>query len=415
MRDLLFLAHRIPFPPNKGDKIRAYHTLRYLRQHFRVHLGCFVDDAADLAYVEGLAAECASSCFIRLHPRRARLASLPALWRGEALSLPYYRHAGLQRWVGKTLSQYRIATAMAFSGPMAQYLPVRTAHGPLARVLDLVDVDSEKWQNYADKRQWPLSSLYRREGRCLLEFERAMARGAEQVLLVSRAEAALFRLRAPESAHKTGHFNNGVDSVYFSPQPSVPDPYGGARALVFTGAMDYPPNIEAASWMAERIMPALRLQFPALQFHIVGSRPAAAVQALAKRPGIHVSGTVPDVRPYLQHAALAVAPLQIARGVQNKILEAMAMERTVVATPQALEGISATPGSEVISASGEGEFIRHISRQLLSPDELGAAARRRVLLDYQWERNLQRLGAVLGVEMPSPSPSPASSPAESAP
>lgn len=406
MRDLLYLTHRIPFPPNKGDKIRAYHVLRYLQRHFRVHLGSFIDDAADQAHAGHLAADCASSCFVSLHPRMARLASLPALWRGEALSIAYYRHPALRDWVGATLSRHPIDIAMAFSGPMAQYLPARTPRGPLHRVLDLVDVDSEKWQNYADHRRWPLSVLYRREGRRLLAFERAAARGFDQVLLVSRAEAALFRLRASESAHKTGYFNNGVDSSYFAPQTASPDPYDRARVLVFTGAMDYPPNVEAVIWMAGRVMPALRQEFPDLQFHIVGSRPSPAVQALARQPGIHVSGTVPDIRPYLHHAALAVAPLQIARGVQNKVLEAMAMGKLVIATPQALEGISAVPGRDLISAAGAAEFIHHIRNQLRNPDDLGADARQRVLDDYQWGNNLQRLGVVLGVTASQAEPAP---------
>ncbi|GJJ03163.1 glycosyl transferase [Duganella rhizosphaerae] len=404
MRDLLYLTHRIPYPPNKGDKIRAYHVLRYLQRHFRVHLGSFIDDAADLGHAEHLAADCASSCFVRLHPHLARLASVPALWRGEALSVAYYRHPALRAWVADALKRHRIDSALAFSGPMAQYLPARTARGPLHRVLDLVDVDSEKWQHYADDRTWPLSSLYRREGRSLLEFERAAARSFDQTLLVSRAEAELFRRRAPESGHKTGHFSNGVDSQYFSPQPDAPDPYRGARALVFTGAMDYRPNIEAVSWLAQRVMPALRQEFPALQFHIVGARPSPAVMALARLPGIHVSGTVPDVRPYLQHAALAVAPLQIARGIQNKVLEAMAMGKTVVATPQALEGLSAVPGRDVVSATGAVEFIDHIGRQLRTAGDLGAAARQHVLRDYQWSSNLERLGVVLNVGAPERHP-----------
>ncbi|MBV6321854.1 TIGR03087 family PEP-CTERM/XrtA system glycosyltransferase [Duganella violaceipulchra] len=400
MRDLLYLTHRIPYPPNKGDKIRAYHVLRYLQRHFRVHLGSFIDDPADLAHAGHLAAECASTCFVRLHPRLARLASIPALWRGEALSVAYYRHPQLRDWVAATLKRHRIDSALVFSGPMAQYLPARTARGPLHRVLDLVDVDSEKWQHYADDRPWPLSSLYRREGRSLLEFERAAARSFDQTLLVSRAEAELFRLRAPESGHKTGYFSNGVDCQYFSPQPGAPDLYLGARVLVFTGAMDYWPNIDAVCWLARRVMPTLRQEFPDLQFHIVGARPAAAVTALARQPGIHVSGTVPDIRPYLQHAALAVAPLQIARGIQNKVLEAMAMGKTVVATPQALEGLTAVPGRDLLCATGAVEFIQHIGRQLRTENSLGAAARQHVLRDYQWHSNLERLGVVLYVTEP---------------
>jgi len=395
MRDLLFLCHRLPYPPNKGEKIRAYHALQYLRQHFRVHLGTFIDNGEDQPHADRLAQECASSCFVRMPPRRKRMAGLSALLRDEALSLSYFRHPTLQRWVTQTLDRHRITTCLAYSGPMAQYLPDSTPHGRLHRVLDLVDVDSEKWHSYADQKSWPLSGLYRREGRLLLEFERSAAREFDHTLLVSRAEADLFKRRAPESAHKIGHYSNGVDSAYFSPRPERASPFGADPALVFTGAMDYPPNIDAVVWFADEVMPALREAFPRLQFHIVGSRPAPQVLALSQLPGIHVSGTVPDVRPYLQYAAMVVAPLQIARGIQNKVLEAMAMERAVIATPSALEGIEATINEEVLSASSPQEFIKHIFDHLRQPTSIGTAARRRIVRDYQWQDHLQQLGAAL--------------------
>ncbi|MRX06450.1 TIGR03087 family PEP-CTERM/XrtA system glycosyltransferase [Pseudoduganella sp. FT25W] len=399
MRDLLFLCHRLPYPPNKGEKIRSYHALQYLRQHFRIHLGTFLDSDDDDAYAQHLAGLCASSCFVRMPPHWARLSGLSALLRDEALSLPYFRHAVLQRWVDKTLEERHISTCLAYSGPMAQYLPCGTSHGPLWRVLDLVDVDSEKWHSYADNKPWPLSGLYRREGRLLLEFERKAAAEFDRVLLVSPAEAELFKRRAPESADKVDYYCNGVDSGYFSPQQLHPSPFGAARAIVFTGAMDYEPNIDAVSWFAERVMPTLLSQHKDLEFHIVGSRPATQVRDLLRLPGIQVSGTVPDVRPYLQHAALVVAPLRVARGVQNKVLEAMAMQKIVIASPQALEGISVTPATEVICADGGAEFISAACRQLHAPDtRMGAAARQRILADYRWEHNLQRLGRMLGVE-----------------
>ncbi|WP_432377836.1 TIGR03087 family PEP-CTERM/XrtA system glycosyltransferase [Duganella sp. P38] len=407
MRDLLFLCHRLPFPPNKGEKIRAYHALQYLRRHFRVHLGSFLDYDEDVGDARQLAAECASSCFVRMPPHWARLSGLSALLRDEALSLPYFRHATLQRWVNKTLAERRITTCLAYSGPMAQYLPSSTQHGPLWRVLDLVDVDSEKWHGYADDKPWPISGLYRREGRLLLEFERKAAAEFDRVLLVSPAEADLFKRRAPESATKVDYYSNGVDSSYFAPLPAHPSPFGGAPAIVFTGAMDYEPNIEAASWFAQRVMQQLRTQHADLEFHIVGSRPTAAVRDLRHLPGIKVTGTVPDVRPYLQHAALVVAPLRVARGVQNKVLEAMAMCKTVIASPQALQGIDATHGTEVLCADGGAEFISVICRQLHAPDAgIGVAARRRILTDYVWGRNLQRLGRVLGIGSSTPVPVP---------
>lgn len=407
MQHLLYLTHRIPYPPNKGDKIRAFHTLAWLQRHFRVHLGCFVDDPDDWRHADRLAAGCASSCLLPLHPLRARVASLRGLLRGEALSLPYYRDAAMGRWVADTLDRQPVRAALAFSGPMAQYLPAATPHGPLLRVMDLVDVDSEKWRAYGAGRRGPLAALYRREARLLLAHERGVAAGFERTALVSPAEAALFRQLAPESRDRIIHVCNGVDAAYFSPAGDHLNPYGAdaaAPVLVFTGAMDYWPNIDAVTWFAQRVLPPLLAQFAGLTFYIVGARPAAAVLRLAALPGVRVTGAVADMRPYLRHATLAVAPLRIARGVQNKVLEAMAMEKTVLASPQALEGIVATPGHDVLCAAGHDEFIAQTSmalRQLLAGDwaavERGRAARRCVLQDYQWETNLRALGAALNL------------------
>lgn len=407
MRDLLFLTHRIPYPPNKGDKIRAWHMFDYLRRHFRVHLGCFVDDASDRQHITMLQSLCANSCFINQSARAARLRSLRGLLTGEALSLPYYRDAELGNWVAQTLRQHPITHALAFSGPMAQYLPARNHCKPLHRLLDLVDVDSEKWLDYATSQPWPLAPLYRREARRLLAFERDSADQCDAITLVSPAEADLFRRRAPGAAHKIRHFSNGVDSDYFAPRPDLASPYPEQQTvLVFTGAMDYWPNVEAVQWFAWRVLPSLRMQCPTLHFYIVGARPSSQVRALQRLQGVHVTGTVPDIRPYLQHALAAVAPLRIARGVQNKVLEAMAMEKTVVASPQALEGISAVSGTELLRADDGAAFICQLSHLLAKPATatIGRAARQRVLLDYSWSRNLRQLGQLLDVDEHQPEP-----------
>ncbi|MET0266173.1 MAG: TIGR03087 family PEP-CTERM/XrtA system glycosyltransferase [Duganella sp.] len=405
MRDLLFLTHRIPYPPNKGDKIRAYHMLRYLQQYFRVHLGAFIDQQDDLRHAAApeLCA-CASNCLITLPVRRARCWSARALLTGEALSVAYYRHRAMQRWVRDTLAQHRITTALAFSGPMGQYLPPSTRHGPLLRVMDLVDVDSEKWRAYAQQQPWPMAPLYRREAQRLGAHERQIAEQFNHTVLVSPAEAALLRERAPAAAAHIDYVNMGVDSAYFSHDAADMAPhnpyarYPADPAIVFTGVLDYPPNVEAVAWFAAQVLPALRQHPRPASFHIVGARPCIQALALARLPGVYVHANVADVRPYLRHAALAVAPLWLARGVQSKVLEAMAMQKTVIATPAALEGISAIAGTEVLVAGDAQAFIAHAGRELDMPGRLGIAARQRVLRDYQWNTNLQRLGRLLGVE-----------------
>ena len=403
MRELLFLAHRLPYPPNKGDKIRSWHMLQYLSRHFRIHLGCFIDDDDDWQHAKAVAALCASTRFIDLRRGAARWRAAQALLSRQSMSVHYYRDARLLQWVEGVLSGGKVRHALAFSGPMAQYVD-GSAGRPLHRVIDFVDVDSDKWRQYGDSKPWPLSQLYRREAQLLLQYERHIAQQFTAASFVSPAEAALFRQCAPMARRKTGYFNNGVDAAYFAPAvaDAAPGPYApGAQVLVFTGAMDYWPNGDAVQWFVRHVWPALRQQFPQLQFYIVGSKPTPAVTALARVAGVTVTGKVPDIRPYLAGAALAVAPLRIARGVQNKVLEAMAMGKIVLATPQALEGIAAQPGLELLLARDDVEFIHHAARVLRHGQgagaAMGAAARQLILQDYDWQRNLRALGGMLGV------------------
>lgn len=337
---LLYLVHRIPYPPNKGDKVRSFNILRQLARSHRVFLGCFVDQPDDLRHVPALREWCELSCVIPIDPRIRRLASLRGLLHGEALSLPYYRSPRLADWVARVVAEHDIGRAVAFSGPMAQYLD---QPGLARRVLDFCDVDSAKWSQYADGRRWPMSWLYRREGERLFAFERAAAADCDACLFVTEAEAELFRRAAPELSTRAGVMQNGVDADYFSPAHAGESPYpAGGPVLVFSGAMDYHPNIDAVAWFATELLPRIRAQVPGARFWIVGMNPAPAVRALAGE-GVFVTGTVPDVRPWIAHADVVVAPLRIARGIQNKVLEAMAMARPVIVTPEALDGLEYGP------------------------------------------------------------------------
>jgi sugar transferase (PEP-CTERM/EpsH1 system associated) len=392
--DLLLLIHRIPYPPNKGDKIRSYHLLKHLAQHYRVHLATFVDDADDWQHVPRVQALCASSHFARLDPKLARLRSLGALFANRSLSLDYYRDRALGRWVEQAVHSHKIGRVLVFSSAMAQY--AEACRGARC-VVDFCDVDSDKWRQYAANKAWPMSMLYAHEARQLLRYERKVAAASDAALFVSAPEAALFRQLAPESAARTGHFNNGVDTAYFSPGQAWPSPFaGGQRALVFCGAMDYWPNVDAVSWFAREIFPAVRAAHPDAVFAIVGARPTPEVQQLAALPGVLVTGTVPDVRPYVAHAALCVAPLRIARGIQNKVLEAMSMGTTVVVTPQALEGIDARPGRDLLLAADAGQFASAVRQALAAPTPaLGLAARRLVETLYGWDSNLAPVVSLL--------------------
>lgn len=396
MQELLFLSHRIPFPPNKGDKIRSYHLLRFLAQRYTVHLGTFVDDPADWQHLDTVRALCpGGEVCVRPLPRRiATLRSATGLLTGQALTLPFYRDAGLRAWVDDLVARRPVRRTVVFSSPMAQYVERHR----MRRIADLVDVDSDKWTQYAAKARFPASWIYAREGRRLLDYERRVAADFDATFLVSAAEAELFRRLAPESARRVRHFNNGVDTAYFSPDVEHDDPFtAGETAVVFTGAMDYWPNVDAVTWFATEALPAVRRERPDCTFYVVGSRPTPAVQELARLAGVRVTGTVPDVRPYLAHAAAVVAPLRIARGVQNKVLEAMAMARPTIVTPPALEGIEADRETELVLAPEDGAAFARAVLDVLARDhdELGRAARRRVLADYAWEAHLAAVEAAL--------------------
>jgi sugar transferase (PEP-CTERM/EpsH1 system associated) len=389
MPELLYLVHRIPYPPNKGDKIRSYHLLKHLAQSYTVHVGAFIDAEEDWQYADALAKMAGGEVkLLPLKPRWATFKSVVGLLSGEPLTLPYYRDANMQHWVNTMLSEHSIACALVYSSSMAQYL---MPHTQLRRVIDFVDIDSDKWRQYAEKKAWPMRWVYQREARKLFGYEQRVTHAFAASTFVSEAEAALFKQLAPDCADKVFGFSNGVDTDYFSPMHNFPSPYAADEAvLVFTGAMDYWANVDAVTWFADEVWPAVRRAHPAAHFYIVGSRPTPAVLALAKMDGVVVTGGVPDTRPYIAHAKLAVAPLRIARGIQNKVLEAMAMAKPTLVTAQALEGIAALPGEEILLANSAVTLAQYIDDVLTGGfPGMGALARERVIQDFSWSRHLR--------------------------
>ena len=393
MSNVLLLVHRIPYPPNKGDKIRSYHLLRHLAQRHRVFLGAFVDDPFDWQYAGAVSPLCADQFLAPMDPRARKLASLRGLLSGEALSLPYYRVPAMQRWVDETIERQRIDSVVVYSSTMAQFVDGERHRG-LTRIVDFVDVDSDKWLQYAARGRGPKAWVYGREGRRLLAYERRVAAQFDASLFVTEAEAALFRRLAPEAADRIGFYENGVDTAYFDPAQPFEDPYpAGGPVLVFTGAMDYWPNVEAVTWFADAVLPRIRQVRPEVRLVIVGSKPTDAVRALGEREGITVTGRVPDVRPYLRHAAVAVAPLRIARGIQNKVLEALAMARPVVCTPPAAEGLRASPLVEAATADTPDAVAARV-RANLGRGEV-PEHRAYVVDHYGWDANLAVIDRLL--------------------
>ena len=395
MEPLLFLAHRLPYPPNKGDKVRSYHFLAHLAKHYRVHLGTFIDDPADWQHVAAVKARCAEVHVEALVPWAQRARSTTGFLRGEALTLPYFRSRRLKRWVQEVTRREGVMRTFVFSSAMAQYV----LDLPRMRCfVDLVDMDSAKWDDYARTRSWPVSTIYRREARRLLAHEREIAARAEATIFVTDEETQAFRKEIPDGVGRLVTIRNGVDSTYFSPLPNVASPYAAhEHPVVFTGAMDYWPNVDAVVWFAREVLPAIRARDEAVRFYVVGMNPDPAVRALGHDPATVVTGRVDDVRPYLQHARVVVAPLRVARGIQNKVLEAMAMAKPTVATAIAAAGLDGHPGEDLEVATNAAAFAEKVLALIDGErgESLGRRARERVLRDYAWSTSQHRLEALL--------------------
>ena len=422
---LLFLAHRVPFPPDRGDKIRSFHILQYLAKRTLVHLVAFADDEADFD-PPAVFTDMLASCTILPRGKSQKRAAVEALATGKPVSLTAFASAAMQGAVDRVLPE--VSAVYCFSGQMAQYLPIG---GPPV-VMDFVDVDSAKFAGFADDARGPMRWMMRREARLLGAFEREVAGRVSASLFVSDAEAALFR-----KGGATGRIiavENGIDSVKFDPAAEFTKPTdshhpGGGRGpvgevavtarspssstspnwapasaggepleglplIVFTGQMDYRPNIDAVIWFTRDILPLVRQRHPA-HFAIVGRAPTAAVQALSS-DHVTVTGAVDDVRGWLAAADVCVAPLKLARGIQNKVLEAMAMARPVVASTAAAEGIDHA-GTIRIAANAQ-EFADRICDLLEAPGtaaSLGQSARAQVIRRYGWDARLAPLDALL--------------------
>ena len=405
MESLLFLAHRIPYPPNKGDKIRSFRWLKTLAADYRLHLGAFVDDPEDWRYASKLERMCEDVCLIGVRPQMNKLRSLSGLLTGEALSIPYYRSRKLQSWVSQKLKRADVSLAMVFSSPMAQYL-MGAPSGSIRLVVDLVDVDSEKWRQYAKGHRWPLNWIYRREADALFQFEREVTKVSDVAVFVSRAESELFCHLVPDLRDKVSWIRNGVDTHFFSPHRRYENPYGSNdRVLVFTGAMDYWANVDAVRWFSREVFPEIRKRVSHARFFIVGARPTKDVLRLAAASGIEVTGRVQDIRPYIAHARAAVAPLRLARGIQNKVLEAMAMARPLLATEAGVEGVDLANGLKRF-VSKDPEKLGERGTELLEMDaeetaRLGMKARRHVEEHYDWDSSMKAMVRLLKGSSPS--------------
>lgn len=386
---LLYLAQRVPYPPDRGDKIITFHQVQHLARNHEVLVGCLAQDDADLENASRLRSIVSEVHAVRLSPMRAKLRALRSLALGEPFTVGYFCERELHEYTRSLVAEGSLDAIITFCSGVAQFAE-RACNVP--RIIHFCDLDSLKWKQYAVTAMPPARWIYALESRRLLEYERRLARTFDYSLVCTPKELEDFqRLVASE---RVACVPNGVDVEYFRPTDTTKD----ELSLVFTGVMDYLPNVDAAKWFCQEILPLVRQRRPRVTFTICGARPTPAVKALAAAGGIAVTGSVPDVRPYLAKAAVAVVPVRIARGIQNKVLEAMAMGLPVVTTTRAFEGIDAVSGTDLLAADKPEEFADLVSRLLDDPRwraQMGRAARARIEQSYRWEVPLGQLDAIL--------------------
>lgn len=404
---ILYIAHRIPYPPNKGDKIRSFHEIKYLSEFHEIHLAALVDNPDDYQYEKDLQKYCAKICLASIHPGTDRIKSLLSPICGKPLSVGYFYSGTLQKKIKQWLSQYSYGAVICFSSPVAEYLfasPAWKSWFPDGRrktkkhrpelIMDFCDLDSDKWRQYSDKTLFPFSLLYRLEYKFLLAYEKKINRIFDRSVFISRQEAELFYTLYPK-ARSVCIIPNGVDHDYFSfRNPDLPVPEKKGPILLFTGAMDYYANADGVCWFCEEIFPLIRMRYSNARFYIVGSKPHPKVRELGKNPHVHVTGFVEDIRPYYEMADISVIPLRIARGVQNKVLEAMSMGKAIVTTPTAVQGISFDCSNAVQVAGTPSDFAESVLFFLENEtirQKYGNNARGFVKKYYDWQQNMQHL------------------------
>lgn len=397
---LLFLCHRMPFPPNKGDKIATFNLMKYLSKRFDLYLGCFIDDEFDFQYKDEVAKYCKETCFIDISSKRYIVSGIRSLVARTPVSVEHYKSASLQKWVDHVVAANDIDYLFAYCSSVAQFItPARFANKK--RVLDMCDVDSDKWRQYCENKPLHSKLIYGREYRLLSDYEQFLLRELDGITLVTDEERELFRKLSPQSySEKISTLSNGVDIAYFSPDAEydyTDQPQCDGPSICFTGAMDYWANEDAVVWFAEHVWPELSKACPNLTFYIVGGNPSERVKDIANLENVIVTGRVVDVRPFIAHATVCVATLRIARGVQNKVLEAMAMNKPVVMTSMAQEGI-ALPLSQQSFVQDTPSAVLSAIKQLLESPELaysvGKENRGWIETHYSWDGALKPLDTI---------------------
>ncbi|MHB0954813.1 MAG: TIGR03087 family PEP-CTERM/XrtA system glycosyltransferase [Pirellulaceae bacterium] len=389
---ILFIAHRVPYPPNRGDRIRSFHILKFLTERCAVSLAYLTDEPPPRETTAVLESLCHQVVFDQLRGSRWLYAAA-AIASGRTATEGLFTSTKLRTTIGQWAADTSFDAVFVYCSSMVQYLNAPGLSG-VPTVVDLVDIDSQKWFDYAKQAHGPKRLLLRIEANRLRHLEASLSNRVDAVTVVADREADLFRSFVPYRPHV---IRNGVDLDYFQPSCST----GDCRlTALFVGALDYDANIDGVTWFCDEVWPHVLKRFPQAVFRLVGSRPDRRVRRLGSRPGVTLIGEVPDVRPYMQDAAVITVPLRVARGIQNKVLEAMAAGKPVVVTPQALDGIKATPDVDLIRAATPTDWIESITKLFIDPQQcarLGHTGRAFVEEEYRWPNQLAKLCQLPGL------------------
>lgn len=387
---ILYVCHRFPFPPKRGGKIRPFNMIRHLHASGHEVTVCSLTRSPDeLEEAQGIAPYCSAffSGGVSEPVQYARMiARLPT---PAPSSMGYFRSGALHTRIGRLLSGQRWDLIFVHCSSVAQYVERVTG---VPKILDFGDMDSQKWLEYAHYKPWPLSWGYRFEGTKMLAAEKRLARRFDLCTATTRAEWQTLDDYGTGAA--SDWFPNGVDADFFSPTDGRYD----AETISFIGRMDYYPNQECMTRFCREVWPLLKSSRPAMKLSIVGADPSPAIRDLGRLPGVTVTGSVPDVRPHIRASALMVAPLAIARGTQNKILEAMAMGVPVVTSSAAAGGVDAEPERHFLVADTAADIAAAVLRVVDNADErarLAAAGRERMLSNHAWPRSMARLDQII--------------------
>jgi polysaccharide biosynthesis protein PslH len=384
---ILFLSQRVPYPPNRGDKITTWRLVERMKRHHDVQVIAFAHDQGDEDAARELAAKGIPTRTIPYDDRWKKLCSLPLLATRTPLTLGVYGSRALQAEVDRVIASCDMA--YAYSSSMGAFLE---RHASVPRVMHFGELDSDKWRQYSERTGFPMSWVYRREWRTLLAFERRVAAAFTENVLCTPLEQTIFAEQIPGASSIV--LRNGVDLAYFAPPKTPPEP----QHIAFTGVMNYFPNADGCVWFVREILPLVRREFPDARFTIVGSQPSPDVQKLTEVPGVTVTGFVKDTRDHLNKASISVAPLRIARGIQNKVLEAMALGMPVVGTTCATQGVEGQTERDYLVRDDAESFARAVCELLRRPDEardLGLRARKFVEANYDWEVVFRPLDDIL--------------------